>query len=187
MTSNFTFCASRVAVAALALPLFLAPAFGAVISKDELKIGKERVTTAYTADKVACKVLAGNARDICQEEAKGKATVARAELQYSYTEKPKDLTKVGEAKAKTTYEVAKERCDDMAGNDKAVCRKEARAVMVKALVDVRSTGEINNTTAEGKQKKLDADYKVAAEQCEMLAGAAKADCITSAKNRFGKT
>jgi hypothetical protein len=187
MTSNFTFRASALAVAALTLPLFFGSAYAAPLSKDELKMGKERVTTAYNAGQAGCKMLAGNARDICKEEAKGKANVARAELQYSYSEKPKDLTKVGEAKANATYEIAKERCDDLAGNDKSVCRKEARAVMVKALVDVRSTGEINATTAEGKQMKLDADYKVAAEQCEMLAGAAKADCMTSAKNRFGKT
>ena len=186
MTSKFTFRVSSIAAAALTLPLFFAPVYAAAISKDELKMGKERVATTYKADQAACKVLAGNARDICKEEAKGKATVARAELQYSFSEKPKDLTKVGETKANTTYEVAKERCDDLAGNDKSVCRKEAKAVMVKALVDVRSTGAINSTTAEGKQKKLDADYKVAAEQCEMLAGAAKADCISNAKSRFGK-
>ena len=187
MISHFTFSVSRIAAATLALPLFFAPAFGAAISKDELKMGKERVSTAYKADMAACKSLAGNARDICKEEAKGKSKVALAELQYSFSEKPKDLTKVGEAKAKAAQQVAKERCDDLAGNDKAVCRKEATAVMVKALVDVRSTAEINTTTAEGKQKKVDADYKVAAELCDKLAGAAKADCVTSVKNRYGKT
>ncbi|MEI2678171.1 MAG: hypothetical protein V9G29_10180 [Burkholderiaceae bacterium] len=32
-----------------------------------------------------------------------------------------------------------------------------------------------------------ADYKVAAEKCDALAGDAKAGCLTAAKARFGKT
>ena len=34
----------------------------------------------YKADKTACAALAGNAKDICVEEAKAKEKVARAEL-----------------------------------------------------------------------------------------------------------
>ena len=35
--------------------------------------------------------------------------------------------------------------------------------------------------------KTDADYKVAAEKCEALAGDAKSSCMASAKAKFGKT
>ncbi len=159
----------------------------APISKADFNNGKSQVSTTYTHDKASCKVLADNARDICMEEAKGKRNVARAELNYAHTEKPGDLTKVGEAKAHATYGVAKEKCDDMAGNDKSVCVKEAKAVQVKAMVNTKMTGDINEIRKDGAADKRDADYKVAAEKCDILAGDAKASCIAQAKTRFGKS
>ena len=108
------------------------------------------------------------------EEAKGKQKVARANLQYAYSGKPGDLTKAEEAKAKAVYEVAKEKCDDLVGNDKSVCVKEARAVEVKALVNARMVGKIGDTQREGVLDKMDADYKVAVEKCDTLSGEAKA-------------
>jgi hypothetical protein len=92
---------------------------------------------AATMTKAACAGQAGNAKDICVEEAKAKEKVARAELEYAYTGKSSDRNKVLVAKAETGYAVAKERCYDKAGNAKAVCVKEAKAVEIKGLADAR--------------------------------------------------
>jgi hypothetical protein len=183
MNTHFNFKASLLMTALLGI----SAAQATVISKPEFTSGKTRISADYAAAKAACKSHAGNARDICMEEAKGKEKVARAELQYAYTAKPGDLTKAEEAKAKATYEVAKERCDDLAGNDKSVCVKEAKSVEVKALVNARMAGKIGETRKDGAQEKMDADYKVAAEKCEVLAGDAKASCMASAKAKFGKS
>ncbi len=167
--------------------LAFSPAFSAPISKADFNQGKSRISAEYAAAKAGCKDLSANAKDICMEEAKGKEKVARAELQYSYSEKPGDLVKVGESRAKAAYEVAKEKCDDLAGNAKSVCVKEAKAIETKALVDARTAGKISETRKEGAKEKLDADYKVAAEKCDALAGDAKASCVASAKAKYGKT
>ena len=169
--------------AMLALPL----AQAAAMTRADYQAGKTRISTDYKADKSACAAQAGNAKDICVEEAKAKEKVARAELEYGYSGKAGDQNKVRVAKAESAYAVAKEKCDDKAGNDKDVCVKEAKAVEVKALVDAKMSKEVGEVVKDGADAKRDADYKVAAEKCEALAGDAKAGCMDAAKRKFGKT
>jgi hypothetical protein len=170
------------AAAMLALPV----AYAQNITKADYSAGKTRISADYKADKAACNALAGNTKDICQEEAKAKDKVALAELTYSYSGKAGDQTKIGVVKAETAYAVAKERCDDQAGNAKDVCVKEAKAIEVKALVDARMVKKISETKKDGADEKRDADYKVATEKCDALAGDTKSSCISAAKSRFGK-
>jgi hypothetical protein len=183
MTKFSTLKISLLMTAILAIPA----AQAATMSKDDYKAGKTRISADYKADKSACSSMKSNAKDICEEEAKAKEKVALAELEYGYTGKPGDLTKVSEVKAKTAYAVAKEKCDDKAGNDKDVCRKEAKAVETKALVDAKMVKGVADIRKDGAQDKMDADYKVAVEKCDAMAGDAKTSCIASAKAKFGKT
>ena len=169
------------AAALLALPL----AHSAVISKADYDAGKTRIKAEYTSDKAACSSQSGNAKDICVEEGKAKEKVALAELEYSYSGKPADRTKVLVAKAESTYAVAKERCDDLAGNPKDVCVKEAKAAEIKALADAKLGKEIGAARKDAATEKRDADYKVALEKCDALAGDAKSGCVASAKLNFG--
>ena len=90
------------------------------------------------------------------------------------------------AKAESAYAVAREKCDDQAGNAKDVCVKEAKAVEVKALADAKLGKKIGEARKEPADDKRNADYKVAAEKCDAMAGDAKASCITAAKANFGK-
>ena len=182
MNSYFNFKTSLIVAAVLALPV----AQAATMSKVEYKADETRISADYKADKAACASLAGNAKDICVEEAKAKEMVARAELEYSYSGKPGDQTKVLEAKAKSAYAVAKEKCDDKAGNDKDVCVKEAKAVETKALADAKMGKQIREAKKDAAEEKRDADYKVAVEKCDAMAGDAKDSCIAAAKTKFGK-
>lgn len=152
----------------------------------------------YKADKSTCDALSGNAKDICMEEAKGREKVAKAEANAMYVNTPKAREEARVAKADADYEVAKEKCDDLAGNVKDVCVKEAKAVLAKAKADakvdrVASDGRTNTAqrTAEAQRSanddKRDADYKVAIEKCDALAGNAKDACVRDAKMRFGKS
>jgi len=173
---------SLLIAALMALPL----AQAAVISKAEYDTSKTRIKADYKVDKAACDAQSGNAKDICVEQAKAKEKVALAELTFSLSGKAADRTKVSVAKAESTYAVAKERCDDLTGNPKDVCVKEAKAVEVKALADAKLGKEIGEARHDAAADKRDADYKVAIEKCDALAGDAKSSCVASAKTSYGK-
>ena len=115
-----------------------AHAAGPAMSKEEASAEKARIEADYKAQRSACDSLSGNAKDICVEEAKGKEKVAKAELDYRRDATAKNQDKVAEAKAEAQYAVAKERCDDLAGDQKDVCVKEAKAVKSKAEADAKS-------------------------------------------------
>jgi hypothetical protein len=165
----------------------LPSASAATMSKADYEAGKARISADLKSDRAACTSLAGNARDICIQEAKAKEKVARAELEYADTGKASDRTKVSVAKAESAYAVAKERCDDQAGNAKSVCVKEAQAIKVKALADAKLGKEIGEARKDAAAEKRDADYQVAIEKCDALAGDAKGSCVAAAKSRYGRT
>ena len=183
MNKHFNLKASLVVAALLALPV----AYSATLSKADYKATKTRIGADYKADKSACSALAGNTKDICVQEAKAKEKVARADLEYGYTGKASDWNKVLVAKAEAAYSVAKEKCDDRAGNVKDVCVKEAKAIEIAALADAKVSKQIGAARKDAAEDKRDAEYKVAAEKCDALAGDAKASCVAAAKASFGKT
>ena len=152
----------------------------------------------YKADKATCAAMSGNAKDICMETAKGKEAVAKAEADAAYKNTPKARENARVAHAKATYAVSKEKCDDLSGNAKDVCVKEAKAALVRAKADAKvdrvatdSKVDATQKTAEARKDaaadKRDADYKVAVEKCDALAGASKDSCVRDAKSRYGKS
>ncbi len=181
MTHSFNFKATLLVATVLLLPA----AQAATMSKGEYKVDKARISEEYKTEKAACGSQAGNAKDICVEEAKGKEKVARAALEFRYSGKSKDQTKVLVAKAKATYEVAKQRCDDKAGNEKDVCVKEAKAAETTAVADAKRSKQIHEANKEASEDKRDAEHKVATEKCYALAGESKDACIAAAKAKYG--
>lgn len=184
MNKRFTLKASLLVAGLLALPMAQA---ASSMSKADYSTAKTRIGADYKTDKAGCAALAANAKDVCIEEAKAKEKVARAELEYGYTGKVGDRRKVAEVKAKSAYAVAKEKCDDSAGNAKDVCVKEAKAVEVKALADAKLAKEVGEARSDAAADKRDADYKVAIEKCDALAGDVKTACVARAKAAFGKS
>src|ERR1700704_6672464 len=79
---------------------------------------EDRIEAEYKAARERCDPMQGNAKDICQKEAKGKEKVAKAELEAKTNPTAANTRKVQEAKADVAYDVAKERCEDKKGNDK---------------------------------------------------------------------
>lgn len=121
--------------------LTLSAAQAQTMSKADYKANKAKIIETYKTDKAACKTQSGNAKEVCSEEAKAKEKVALAELEFIYTGKPADQNKVLVVKARTAYDVAKERCDDQAGNAKKLCVQEAKAAEQKALAEAKVTPE----------------------------------------------
>ena len=180
----FTLKASILVAGLLALPMAQA---ATSMSKPDYSAAKSRISADYKTDKAGCAALSANAKDVCIEEAKAKEKVARAELEYGYTGKVGDRNKLAEVKAKSAYAVAKEKCDDQAGNAKDVCVKEAKAVEVKALADAKLMKETGEAKKDAAADKTNADYKVVIEKCDALAGDAKTACVNAAKMKFGKS
>ena len=72
------------------------------------------------------------------------------------------------------------------GNVKDVCVKEAKAVEVKAKEDAKLYKAVKTETKDSIETRMNADYKVAIEKCDALAGDAKTACVNSAKTNFKK-
>jgi hypothetical protein len=157
-----------------------------LIGKADFEAGKTRIEADYKADRSACSQLAGNGRDICIEQAKGREKVGHAELEFRYSGKPADANRVLVVRAESNYAVAREKCDDRAGNEKDVCVREAKAAEVKALTDARVIRQIDEARSDAADDVRNADYRVATEKCDALSGDAKTSCLAAAKSRFHK-
>lgn len=185
----------KIATLALALsPLFAGHALA--VTKAEYKATEDRIALDYKTNKARCDTLAGNAKDICMAEAKGIEKVSKAELEARYKPSAKADFEVREARADAVYEIAKEKCDDLAGNTKDVCEKDAKAAHVRALADAKvskadaETADMRVEKLAAAQKsavsdKLSAEFSAAKERCDALSGASKDACVADAKVRFG--
>ncbi|MBT2322585.1 hypothetical protein J7E62_09535 [Variovorax paradoxus] len=122
---------------AIASTCFVATQAGAM-TQDEHKVAKEKIEADYKTDKAKCDAMKDNAKDVCQKEAKGKENVAKAELEQQYKPSDSNSRKVAEEKVKATYDVAKEKCDDLKGDAKNACEKEAKAEEAKGKADIKA-------------------------------------------------
>ena len=184
-TFKLSSLAQAVAICAGAL-LFTANAGAASGDKAGYDQAKASAKATYDADKKTCDSLSGNAKDICVAEAKAKRTKVDETAEADYKNTPKAREHAIHEIAEADYAVAKERCDDKAGNEKDVCVKEAKAVMTKVQADAKASKTGTVARIDASKDKRDADYKVAAEKCDALAGDAKSSCVASAKAQFGK-
>src|SRR5262245_36018149 len=116
---------------------FAAGAGAAPITKEAYGAEKDRIEAAYKADKDACSKMSGNAKDVCVEEAKAKEKVAKADNEAAYKDTEPARYDARIARAEAAYAVAKEKCDDLSGNQKDVCVKEAKAAETKAKADAK--------------------------------------------------
>jgi len=178
------------------------------MSEIDYKDSKDKIAETYKSNKASCDALSGNPKDICEADAKGREKVSLAELEATYKPSSETHYQLRVAKAEADSAVAKERCDDLAGNAKDVCVKKAEAAETTAKADAEvqmKTSEANATaneksgearsdasseTADARkdaaEQKLDAQYKVAKEKCDTFADDAKDRCLDEAKARFEK-
>jgi hypothetical protein len=166
------------------------------MTKVEYKAQKDTISGEYKVAKDKCGSLKANAKDICMSEAKGVEKVAKADLEAQYEPSARHTKKAAMVKADTMYDTAKEKCDDLSGNAKDVCVKDAKVGYTKAKDDAKIS-KVSMDTSKTKADKMadvkkDANsdenkamYKAAAERCDALAGAPKDTCVSDAKVKFG--
>jgi hypothetical protein len=176
----------RHALLAAAALLALGSAQAANFSKAVYNGAKEDVKATYKAEREACNALSDNAKDICVKTAKGNESVALSLLEYNYTGKAKDEAKLYEAQYEARYELAKEKCDDLGGNDKDVCVRSAKTERDKAKSDLKLAKKVSSAADTAVAEHMKADYKLAKEKCDSLAGDAKDICVASAKARYNE-
>ena len=166
------------------------------MTKIEYNAENTKISANSKTAKNTCGALKNNAKDICMSEAKGVEKVAKAELETQYKPSARNTEKVAMAKGDSAYDTAKEKCDDLAGNAKDVCVKDARAVHVKAKEDAKvakvatttsndKTEKVSEARKDANTEKREADYKVAKERCDSQNGVAKDGCLNTAKTTYG--
>ena len=137
---------SAIAAAVVALGIGSAGAFAAdTMSREAYKAEKDRIEAEYKAAKEKCDKLSGNAEDVCQVQAKGSRRVADAELDARNKNTPRAQEDVKKVRADVDYDIAKEKCDDLSGNAKDTCQKDAKAAHARAVSQVRSEHSDANT------------------------------------------
>ena len=108
------------------------------MSREAYKAEKDRIEAEYKVAKEKCDKLTGNAEDICEVQAKGNQRIAEAELDARNKNTPRAHEDAKKVRADVQYDVAKEKCDDLSGNAKDACQKEAKAVHARAVSEVRN-------------------------------------------------
>jgi hypothetical protein len=166
--------------------LFATTSFGAM-TKDAYKAEKDRISAEYKSEIKRCATLSGNARDVCKAEVKAKQKTGNADAYAAFKGTDKAATAALVARADADYAVAKEKCDDQAGNARDVCVKDAKAAHTRAKVDAKANQKVSEVRKDATQDKRDASYAASKERCDALAGDAKTQCINEAKARFGKS
>lgn len=142
---------------------------GAAMDKDAFKATRDRIEMTYRSDKAQCASLQGNARVVCEAEAKAKRKIEKAEAEADFRNTTKARTHAIVARADAEYSVAKKKCGDLSGSEKTVCVTKANAARVRAKADARMKQEVI--------RKHDADYKIALERCGSMSSDAKDQCM----------
>lgn len=86
--------------------------------------------------------------------------------------------------AKADYKAARANCNNLGGNDKDVCIKEAKAAETSATADARAQKKSAGANAEANSDKREAEFKVAQEKCESMSGNSKDICEKEAEAKY---
>ena len=170
------------------------------LTKPEYKAEKERIEATYKSAKAQCNTLTDNAKDVCEKQAKGEENVAKAELDNRYKPSERQAYKARLARAEADYDVAKEKCDDLNGNAKDVCEKDAKAAYVSAKENAKvakalekpgqtsseKAANVSQARKDAAEETREANYKAAVERCDTLSGDAKSACVNNAKRQFAQ-
>jgi hypothetical protein len=185
------------------MALALAAAFGysssglAALSKEELKAEENRISAEHKTAKDQCDSLKANAKDICVAEANGANKIAKAQLEARDKGTLKAQANARLARVEADYAVAKERCDDLAGNVKDVCVMDAKAALARGKTDAKVEREAKEADRDANKRVAQvqeaasretarAEYKAARERCDRYAGDAQDRCVSDAKVAFGR-
>lgn len=132
-------------------------------------IWRDRLLTAGAAIVIGMTLSATAPADETSRENK-----RAADLKYDQTER----------QAKADYKAARAKCNNLGGNDKDVCMKEAKAAKTTTISDAKAAKKNAGSNAEARADSREARYEVAKEKCESMSGEAKNVCKKEAEARY---
>jgi hypothetical protein len=106
---------------------------------------------------------------------------------YAADNMSKDAYKAEKERVSATYKADRARCDTLTGNAKDVCVEEAKGKqdVAQAELEYKQSGKTSDRDKMSLAR-ADADYAVAKERCDDLAGTDKDVCIKEAKSAQAK-
>lgn len=146
----------------------------------------DAATASYKNARAQCNTVTGNPKDVCIAEAEAARVRAEEEARAKYEDTLDAYTRARMRIASANYDLAKTRCDALTGNDKDVCKEQAKAALVSAQADAKADQKTIEARNQANRDKAAAAYRVAMEKCDAYAGAAKDQCVSAAKAGFGK-
>lgn len=154
-------------------------------AKTAYNAAKDLAKAEYTTARARCDAIAGNPQEVCIAEAKAARVKAEQDASAQYKNTLRAFTAARSRIAEANYDVDQARCAAQTGNDKDVCIKQAKATRVAAIADAKADKKVIEARNNAREDKRIAEYKVASEKCDALAGSAKGTCVEAAKSQFG--
>ncbi|NRR32994.1 BON domain-containing protein [Oxalobacteraceae bacterium] len=142
--------------------------------KVSYKQAVDKAESEYKSAKAQCDAQSGNAKDICQKQAKVTRAQAEHDAVASYKNDKKSVEKASKHVADAQYDLAKEKCDDMSGAAKDSCVSAAKSTRTAAINDAKA----------GKHA---ADVAQTGENCDTMTGTEKAACVSRTKSEMAGT
>ncbi|MDH6594959.1 uncharacterized protein (DUF1800 family) [Variovorax sp. TBS-050B] len=84
-------------------------------------IARQRIAAQLKAALERCEAQAAGARAVCQKEAEGREKIALAELEQQRSPGEASERRLAETKARVDQEIAHEKCQAHAGDERAAC------------------------------------------------------------------
>jgi hypothetical protein len=141
----------------------------------------ERAGADHKVALAKCDALEDNAEDVCEAEAELRLVTAKAKAnaRHENTAEARAEARVDIADAELA--LAKQKCDNVTGNEHDVCVKQAELKHTSATTAVDANEEVATAVDERAEKVQDAEYTLAMEKCEPLRGDAQTQCEEMAK------
>lgn len=140
----------------------------------------------YKNARARCDAITGNPKDVCVAEAKAARVYVEESARAAYEDTLKAYIRARVRIASANYNRDRARCGGMTGNDKDVCKAQAKATLITAEADARAEQKTILARNEARDDKLGAAFHVEMEKCDAFAGAAKDQCVASARTAFDK-
>jgi len=147
---------------------------------------RDAAGAGYKNASARCKAITGNPRDVCVAQAKAERVQAEEAARARYEDTLKAYTRARVRIASANYERDQARCAGLTGNEKDVCKAQAKATLVASEADARADQKSIEARNEARDDKLGAAYRVEMEKCDAFAGAAKDQCVSAARTAFNR-
>lgn len=137
------------------------------------KAATDKAAAMYKSAKATCDTHSGNAKDVCEEQAKLDQKQAELDATTKFKNDKNSLEKARIAVADARYELDEEKCDAMTGASKDSCMSSAKTLQTAAINDAKA----------GKQA---ADVAQTGIDCSTMSGTDKASCEARSKSELAK-